>query len=243
MSRVVKEDRNPELRDIISDSTDIVESTQLYGEAVQRFTRDASGKLSWGSGSSAVDANLARSGAAALTLTGALTISSGLTVTGAITAGAGLSVTTAFFPTVACTSLTQGSEQIPVAGSVYYSALWIPANYTITGAAVLNGATVGTDKWILALYNSAGTKVANSALAGVTTSGADTFQQIAFTATYSALGPGLYYLSVSSNGTTDTFRRGVVNGQRAGSATGVFGTLAAITPPTAAAAPMIGYVY
>ncbi len=76
---------------------------------------------------------------------------------------------------------------------------------TLTGACVLNGATVGTDKWIFALYDSSGALLANTAIAGVTTATASKYQCIAFTATVQVAGPMSYYIAVQGNGTTDTF--------------------------------------
>lgn len=56
-------------------STDVVDVTAVDGDADDRFTRDAAGKMEWGNGTDAVDTVLQRTGAAALGLTGALTAS------------------------------------------------------------------------------------------------------------------------------------------------------------------------
>lgn len=133
-------------------------------------------------------------------------------------------------------TLTSGTSTTPAATSVYMSQIYIPASCTLTGVAVSNGATVGTDKYIVALFNSSGAAVANSALAGATTSGADAYQSVAFTATYAANGPGVYWIALYVNGTTDRFRSIPAVGAHAGLAgevTGqVFGTVAAVTLPT-----------
>lgn len=129
---------------------------------------------------------------------------------------------------------TDGTNATPTAGTIYVSAVWIPATVVLTGISVFNGSAVGTDKAIVALYSSAGVKLANSALAGTTCSGTDAMQAIAFTATYTAKGPDLYYLSWSCDGTTA--RLNTQNAPGVGYTTsqaGVFGTLDAITtPPT-----------
>jgi hypothetical protein len=124
-----------------------------------------------------------------------------------------------------------------VAGSVWVSALAAPFNAKLTGACILNGATVGTDKWIVSLYDGAGTLLANSALAGTTTATASAYQCIAFTATVNITGPSIYYIALQGNGTTDTFKTYAAaqaptlygTKQITG---GIFGTLPAITPPT-----------
>lgn len=127
-----------------------------------------------------------------------------------------------------------GTSAVHVAGTLYYTEIDLPANKTLTGISVLNGATAGTDNLIVALYSSAGTLLANSALAGALSAGTSAFQDIPFTATYAAVGPARYFVAVQCNGTTATTRRIAANTylNRSGSAAGVFGTLAAITPPT-----------
>jgi hypothetical protein len=75
--------------------------------------------------------------------------------------------------------------------------------------------------------------VATSTTSGTTAGTANNWQQIAFTATYTAV-PGTYYIAVQSNGTTAKFAvlDSPVSSLTTGSATGTFGTGAAITPPT-----------
>lgn len=163
-----------------------------------------------------------------LGVTGASTLTGALTTTGGIAGGRPrLNVTDA------ANSLTYGTDSTPVSGTVYVGELWVPANATITGVSYLIGSVGGTDKAIVALYSSAGAVLANSALAGTTVGTTATYQQIAFTAPYAAVGPKQYFVSVSMNGTTARLRTipagGVVP---ATSATGVFGTLATITAPT-----------
>jgi hypothetical protein len=123
-----------------------------------------------------------------------------------------------------------------VAGTIWFSQLNIPYNATLTGACVLNGATVGTDKWIVALYDQAGNLLANSALAGTTTATASKYQCIAFTATVSVTGPSGYYVALQGNGTTDNFQAYAANSAPTNygtqSQTGTFGTLPAMTTPT-----------
>lgn len=108
-----------------------------------------------------------------------------------------------------------------------------PPNTTITGIAILMGSVGGTDNLIVELHDSTGAIVATSALAGTLAGTANVWQQIPFTAPYSAPA-GTYFAVVQSNGTTA--KPAVVNSPTSphltGSATGAFGTSAAITPPT-----------
>jgi hypothetical protein len=142
-----------------------------------------------------------------------------------------------------------GTNTTLVAGTIYWAEVFIPRNVTLTGIGVLNGATVGTDKWIVGLYGSAGGAVlANSALAGATASGADAFQELAFTATYAAVGPARYWIAFQSNGTTAKIRTIAVNtfvDVLTDSDTGSFGILTALTAPTTFTADLgpIAYVY
>ena len=129
--------------------------------------------------------------------------------------------------------LTNKADITTVAGTRYYSSLILGNADQLTGIAVLVGGTGGTDKFIVELHDSTGVLVATSALAGVTAGTAGTYQQIPFTAAYSAAA-GTYYLAVQSNGTTAK-----VSAYNApsmpittGSAAGTFGTSAAITAPT-----------
>ncbi len=129
-----------------------------------------------------------------------------------------------------------GTNAVHVAGTVYYSELFIERNMTITNINVLNGATAGgTDKLIAAIYAADGTRLGTSALAGADTSGTDAFQVLALTAPINVTGPARYWIGVQCNGTSDKTRRIAASTHincLAGSATGVFGTLPAITPPT-----------
>lgn len=138
-----------------------------------------------------------------------------------------------------------GTNAVHVAGTIYVSELFIPYRKTITGLAVLNGATVGTDSLIVGLYAATGGAVlANSALAGTATSGANAFQEIALTATYDALA-GKYYAAVQCEGTTPKTRRIAANTylNLTKSFVGAFGTLTSLTVPTTTTADVGPIVY
>jgi len=138
------------------------------------------------------------------------------------------------FTTLSVPNAIATASVTDVNGTIWFSQVSIPYNSTLTGACVLNGATVGTDKWIVALYDSTGALVANSATAGTTTATASKYQCIAFTAQVNVVGPQTYYLALQGNGTTDNFQSYAANGAPTNygtnSQTGTFGTLASITP-------------
>lgn len=137
-----------------------------------------------------------------------------------------------------------GTNSTDVAGQLWVSSFQLPLDRAaVTGMACLAGGTATTDKIILALYRknltgdtTLATLVANTALAGVTLSGANTFQVIPFTAPL-AVKAGKYYMVVQGNGTAAGALRTVAVstfiGITAGSIAGTFGTLTTqITFPT-----------
>lgn len=142
-------------------------------------------------------------------------------------------------PNIALGSLALASYETngtaPVAGSLYYSEIFVPYWNTWKGIGVLAGTTVATDNWLVALYGTNGALLANSAVAGAVTATASVMQLRAFTSSIN-LAPGRYFLAVQSNGATDTIRHLLVaNGANVicGSTTGAFGTIpATITVPT-----------
>lgn len=121
------------------------------------------------------------------------------------------------------------------AGTTGFTEIQVPEFMLVTGAAVLNGTTVGTDKWLYSLYTSAGALLRNTDTAGVLTANASVFQEIAFTSTI-VLAPGRYFVGVQCNGTTDTSRALLSTHQPnvlTGSVAGTFGTVpSTITVPT-----------
>jgi hypothetical protein len=108
----------------------------------------------------------------------------------------------------------------------------------LNGVNVKVGGTGGTDSWIGELHSSTGALLATSNTAGVTAGTANEWMQLPFysgsaNTPYSAA-PGVYYISLQSNGTTATFA--AINSPTyplfTGSSPGTFGTGASITPPT-----------
>lgn len=179
-------------------------------------------------------------------------LATAISTTSTVTATGGFVGSTADrIPTLAGEILATTGTDVAYAnaGDEYVCELIIPRNKTLTGAAILNGPLVATDKLIFALWNESGTLVANTALAGTTTAGADAWQQIAFTSTYAAVS-GRYFLGVQSNGTTDNFHAiaagGVQSTQLNTTDQGSFGTisnLAAVPSSFTANVGPIMYVY
>lgn len=123
------------------------------------------------------------------------------------------------------------------ATTMYCSEIDLPYNKYLTGIGVMNGTTVGTDNHLVALYDASGNLLANSAVAGVLAANASTYQNIAFTKTFFAVGPAQYFGCVQTNGTTATIRMLVTGTQDTYLTKGVtgqtFGTIpATITVPT-----------
>ena len=128
----------------------------------------------------------------------------------------------------------QYKDKTMVAGTRYYSSIVIGQPAVFTGIQALVGTTGGTDLWNFELHGPTGLTLATTLLTGTTAGTASTFQQIAFTSTYTLTVPGTYFLVVQSNGTTAKLAtlNSATNPTLTGSATGTLGTAASITPPT-----------
>jgi len=132
------------------------------------------------------------------------------------------------------TSLNTNGTTV-VAGTLYCNELDLPFNKLLTGVGILLGTTGGTDKHIGVLLDASGNVLANSTLSGTTAGTASTYEQLAFTSKYFAVGPAQYFVCVQSNGTTATVRMVVTGTQDTyltTSKTGSFGTIPTITVPT-----------
>lgn len=145
-----------------------------------------------------------------------------------------------------------GTSATATANATYVSSVIIRHPMLVTGIGFLNGATASTDRLLYGLYGAAGgTALATTTAAsnGTLAANANVFQEIALTANYQVLTPGLYWIGWQANGTTTT-RRSIatatwldVNTLSAGTA-GSAGVLATITAPTTFTADTgpIGYV-
>lgn len=132
---------------------------------------------------------------------------------------------------------TSGTDTACTNGTAYVGSVYLRQNATVTGVQYLVGSVGGTDKVIASLHSATGALLANSALAGATVGTAAQLQQVAFTGTYAAVGPALYFVALTFNGTTAKFRTvpaycNAGNGVIGNGVTQTFGTAASFTAPT-----------
>lgn len=176
----------------------------------------------------------------AIGTTGIMTGIGAITADGLITATGGLTVATR--PTVywaaggAVALATAGTDAAATDGGRFWVELNIPYNSTITGLSYLIGSVGGTDSVVVQLCNSSGVEVATSRAVGgaaALVGTAANFQNVAFTAPYSAVA-GRYFAVVQFNGTTAKLRTYPIPGSKfiGNTAAGVWGTKANITPGT-----------
>jgi hypothetical protein len=137
---------------------------------------------------------------------------------------------------VALTALETNGTAAAAATEIYCTEIDVLFSIYVQGIAVLNGTTVGTNKHFAILYDNAGAVLATTAVAGVTTAGASTYQKMNLVTPYYLVGPSRYFVCDGLNGTTDTIRHAVTGTNDnilGGTKTGqTFGTAAAITVPT-----------
>lgn len=119
----------------------------------------------------------------------------------------------------------------PVATEIYFAAIDILVNCTVTGIANLNG-TVVSGNMKMGLADSAGTIVATSASTAM--SGVSVYQRVPFTAPYSAKGPARYYVVQIVDNVTARMAHHNLGDFGTGKKTGQsYATgFTAITPPT-----------
>jgi hypothetical protein len=138
------------------------------------------------------------------------------------------------FTTISPPNAIAANSTTDVSGTVFFSQMIIPAPSVLTGACLLNGATVGTDKRIFVLWDAAGNVVANTTTSGATTATASKYQCVNFNSTVRVYGPMTYYIGIQSNGTTDTYltyaANSAPNNYGTGTKAGAFGTVPGITP-------------
>jgi hypothetical protein len=133
---------------------------------------------------------------------------------------------------VPATQTTDGTDTTPSVTETYIAEVFVPANVTVTGIAILNGTAVAGNV-VVGLCNSTGAVVANSALAGTAQAGTDTYQRIPLTGTYAAVGPATYFVIVQFDNTNARFNTHILGSFGASKKTAeTFGTLTTVTPPT-----------
>jgi hypothetical protein len=165
-------------------------------------------------------------------VTGDVAVTGALTPTGGVAAGGGFSAAPRNIHTggVGAQVSTDGTDVTPSVTETYIAEVFVPANMTVTGIALMNGSAVaGNIK--LALANSSGAVVASTA--STAQSGTDAYQRVALSSTYAAKGPATYYVLATFNNTSARFNAHAFGNFGASKKTGeVYGTHTTITPPT-----------
>lgn len=124
---------------------------------------------------------------------------------------------------------TTGTDTTPVVTETYVARVFIPANTTLTGIALLNGSAVAGNV-VVGLYNAEGQPVAQSA--STAQAGTAAYQSIPFATPYQAQGPGLFFVGVQFNNVAARFRTHILGVFTAFKKTGeTFGTLTTLTSP------------
>jgi hypothetical protein len=172
------------------------------------------------------------------TVSGAAVFKTTVAVTGIITPTGGVAASGGFANSprnihtggVSAQVSTDGTDTTPVITETYIAEVFIPANMTINGVALMNGSAVsGNIK--LGLANSSGALVAQTA--STAQSGTDAYQRVAFTSGYAAVGPATYYVLLQVDNTTARFNSHTFGNFGASKKTGeTYGTFTTVTPPT-----------
>lgn len=141
-----------------------------------------------------------------VTITPATTVTGVLTPTGGVVAAGGFSasprnIASCGVPPVASTS---GTDAVPVATETYNVEVFVPANMTVTGVAIMNG-SVAADNMTVGLASSAGAPIAAAKSATTALSGTDALQRVPFASPYAAVGPATYFIQFQMDGTTGRY--------------------------------------
>ena len=102
-------------------------------------------------------------------------------------------------------------------GTFYEAELFIPVNTTITGLAILNGATISGNV-SAAIYDTAGNLLANTAV--VAQAGASAYQSIPLTTPLSVNGPARFFVVFTFSSATATFYAFTAGFQKSGTLAG-----------------------
>lgn len=134
---------------------------------------------------------------------------------------------------------TTGTDTTPVVTETYYARVFVAANCTLTGVALLNGSAVAGNVTAI-LYDADGVPLAQSATTAQ--SGTAAYQDFAFATAYEAQGPGRYYVGFQFSSTSARFRTHTVGrfstGKKTGETYGTATTLTAALTFTTAVGPV-----
>jgi hypothetical protein len=159
-----------------------------------------------------------------LTVKDTLTVKGATTLEAAATVGTTLGVTGITTPTGGIAPASQapgfwagnyapgtaetGTDLALAEKKLFVTSIFLPVNKEITGIGFLLGAGGGTTKVVLGLFNSKGEVVGKTSetTEGTVAGTEKTIQEIALTAKYKAVGPALYFVGITGNGTTAHIR-------------------------------------
>lgn len=167
---------------------------------------------------------------------GTVVATNAITPTGGVAAAGGWSVSPRTVhsgntpPNAALSSA--GTDTTPVATTTYICEIFIPANCTVTGVAVVNGsANAGNIQ--VSLADSTGAPIAAAKSASTASSGANAYQRIPFASSYAAKGPATYYIMYQTDNTSNRLRTHLVGNFGTSTQTaGTYGTFVSFSPPT-----------
>ncbi len=132
--------------------------------------------------------------------------------------------------------VSAGTDVIPgTAGNIYLTSFENPTSRYLNGVSANFGVTVGSASgWVAGIYDAAGKLLFNSTTGGTTVGTASVFKDFPVVTPGLLTGPARYYLFVQNKGTTDGVRIVVATPDVfSGIVAGTFGTLPAVTVPTA----------
>ena len=172
---------------------------------------------------------------AANAFSGTMSITGALTPAGGVAASSGSSVSPRLVAScgVPAITSTQGTDATPVNTETYIVEVFIPANATVTGVALLNGSAVAGNVKI-SLATAAGVPIGAAVTASTAQTGTAVYQLIPFAVAYAAKGPATYYILVQlDTNTTPRLRTHTFGTCGASKKTGeTYGTFTTVTPPT-----------
>lgn len=141
-----------------------------------------------------------------LAVTGTTALTGALTPTGGVVSASAAPGFWAggYAPTTAET----GTDLALAEKKLFVTSLFLPVNKKIKGIGYLLGAGGGTTKVVLGLFNNKGEVLAKTSetTEGTVAGTEKTIQSIDLTAEYEAVGPAVYFLGITGNGTTAHIR-------------------------------------
>lgn len=164
---------------------------------------------------------------------GTMSISGILTPTGGIAAAGGFSAPSVYHSGgMAPSTTTTGTDTTPVVTETYIAEVFVEANCTLTGVAVLNGSAVAGNMQI-SLADSTGAPIAAAQTASTAVAGTAAYQKVPFVTPYAAKGPAKYFILLQNNNVANRYRSHILGNFGASKKTGeTYGVFTAVTPPT-----------